>query len=349
MQRVRRHFPLVVAALLLGCSVASVLASANATARAQGAAQQASPTFQVTACSTDPGEAAKYDSFLRGFRKFEADLRDNLLVADEVQSLLGEAYMWSNKNTARMIESANEALASLSNYRANLDQLALDLDAMKRSADLTDNRGVASLIESALAQMDGGVSSLYQSADQWGAAANAFLAYNYDGATSYMEGGATLHYTGILAIQAGDGLVTSALTALYESSACEKATDVVSPMSATQVSRSAGGGGTQRGGKGDLSVVAPKRLKLKKRGATKLPMTLKASRPGLIEIWLKRGQKLTLNTHGTAFKEGKTGLRLDVPHAAAKTAKRKLQLKITFTPSGAVDATQTINLTIRPV
>lgn len=303
----------------------------------------AAPAGHVNACSTDPGGLSKLDSFLDAFRKFHVDLYDaDFIAGNDVQWHLGQALMWAKPNAARMIQEANDALASLPPYRAKLDAVGFDLDAMQRRSGFTDRRGVVSIIQPALAQIDAGIAKHYQAGNHWEAAANAFLAFSYEAAEASMEAGALTFLDGGRGAQAGEQRISAAIASLGESSSCDDVTDVTSSLSASQVSRRAGGGGTQRRGD-DLSIIAPKRLKLHKRGTTTLPMTLKVSKPGLIEVWLNRGTKLIVNVHVGALRKGEFGLLLDVPHT---TSTRSLKLKLAFF-SGGVDPIETISLTTR--
>ncbi len=288
--------------LPVGAAVVTLVLAAG------GAATGAPPALpgQVNACSTDPGGLSKLDSFQGALRKLHVDLYDADFAAEnDVQGHLGLADEYAKPNTARMIQEANEALGSLPGYRSKLDAVALDFDAMRRSSDFTDRRGVVSLIEPAMAQINAGISKHHQAGDHWEAAANAFLAYSYGAAEASMEAGALTFADGVMSIQAGEARISSAIATFGELSSCDDVSDVTAALSANQVSRRAGGGGTQRRGGDDLSIVAPKRLKLKKRGTTKLPMTLKVSKPGMIEVWLNRGTQLLVNIHVGVLREGR--------------------------------------------
>lgn len=327
-------------AWVVGAAVVTLVLAAGGTATG---APQPLPG-KVSACSTDPEGLSKLESFQDSLRKFHADLFDaDFIASNDVQWHLGQALMWAKPNTPRMLQEAGEALASLPSYRAKLDAVGLDLDAMQRRSRFTDRRGVLSLIDSALAQIDAGIAKHYQAGDHWEAAANAFLALSYDAADASMEAGALTFLDGARATQAGELQISAAIATLAELSSCEDVSAVTSPLSATQVNRRAGGGGTQRRGGDDLSLVAPKRLKLHKRGSTRLPITLKVSKPGVIEVWLGRGKKLILNIQVGALRKGEFSLLLNVPHT---TSKRDLKLKLAFF-SGGVAPIETINVTTR--
>ena len=317
------------------------VASASAVGRVSSA--QAAPSFALYGCSSDPGGFAKLDSFQHSFREVQLDLLPQVETAMyKVLDDVNAAYDESKQNTARMIEDATAALADVSVYRSKLDALGLGFDAMQRASHVTAKRGVASLIESGLGQIDAGISKLYQAGDVWEAAGKAILAYQYDEALNQLESAANAYNDAHTAIYAGFSLIVSAIAAVEAAFPCTDA-DAAAPMSATQINRATGGTGTQHGGGGEFSIVAPKRLKLRRHGPTTLPMTLQASTHGQIELWLSRGNKSIIEIQAWAFRPCKFGLKIDVPHGAAHG---NLKLRLAFISGDAFNPTTTINLSV---
>jgi hypothetical protein len=343
-------------------SIAAVLFSFAPVASAQGAL----PVFEVTACATDPADAAKLDQFERAFYSLTAYLgwparmgeADVPLAAVTVEDDLGEAFGYSKSSTARMIEAATRALASLATYRSKLDRVGHLFDAMQRNARFTSRRGVMSLINAGLSRIDAGISELYHAGNEWEASARAFLAYSYDSALAHLSTGALTYGQGLgHDVEGGAGTISSALNALDESASCHGASDTVASMSPRQIDRAAGGGGTQRNRQADLTLLAPKRLRLAKRGATTLPLTVTIAgpRPSMctratsagctrLELWLTRGKKLVLNLHGTVFKPGAFGLKLRVPRSVGRST---LTLRLAVVPPEGVSPTRQLSVTVR--
>jgi hypothetical protein len=288
------------------------VASASALARVPTVAQPAGHPFALYGCSTDPGGFAKLDRFQHNFRKVQLDLLPQAETAmEELLGDLNAAYDESKQNTARMIEDAHAALADVAVYRSKLDALGLGFDAMQRASHVAAKRGIQSLIASGLGQIDAGIAKLYQAGNHWEAAAKALLAYHYDEALNQLESAAYAYNDAHTAIYAGFSLTSSAIAAVEEASPCTDA-DAAAPMSATQISRATGGTGTQHGSRGEFSIIAPNRLKLRKHGPTTLPLTLQTSTHGQIELWLSRGNKSVIEIQAWAFRRCKFGLRIDV-------------------------------------
>ncbi|HUO74169.1 MAG TPA: hypothetical protein VMU39_25575 [Solirubrobacteraceae bacterium] len=315
---------------------------------ANGSLATPPPSISLAQCSTDPEGLAQAAKFQVKLAKFHDDMygipNGVMFVAEnDVQGHLAEAAQFQKSNTSRMLQEATEALASLKDYRARLDKLALDLDALKRGVPITSSPTFGRLVKAALADIDGGVAKLWQAGTSWESAANAFLALDYNTADSGMESGALSYGDAAMAISAGEKTINAALEQLQQDVSCKDDASAVAPMSATQVSTMAGGGGTQHGGGKALWILAPKRLKLHKHGPTMLPMTLTASKAGIIELWLHRGSKLILNMHAIVLRSGRYGLRLVVPKSSAQTA---LRLKVNFI-AGTRRVSQSITLVIR--
>ena len=340
----RERLPVIASLALAGLAVGAAAPSA----RAAGVCRTPLPAISLAQCSTDPNGLAQVGKFQVKLATFHDDMYaipDGVMFVAEndVQGHLAEAAQFQKSNTSRMLQEATEALASLKDYRAKLDKLAVDLDAVKRGVPITSSPAFGRFVKAALAQIDGGVAQLWQAANSWESAANAFLAYDYNAADSGMESGALTYGDAVHAIFAGEHEINAALQQLQQDISCQNEAGVVAPMSAAQLSTAAGGGSTQLGGRSALSIRAPKRLKLHKHASTMLPMTLNASKVGIIELWLTRGSKLILNMHAIVLRPGHYGLRLVVPHSSTKTA---LRLKVNFI-AGTTQMSHTITLVIR--
>jgi hypothetical protein len=158
-----------------------------------------------------------------------------------------------------------------------------------------------------------------------------------------MESGSLTYGEAVHAIFAGEHTINAALQQLQQDVSCQNKARVVAPMSAAQLSTAAGGGGTQLGGGSALSIRAPKRLKLHEHASTILPMTLTASKAGIIELRLTRGSNLILNVHAVVLRSDHYGLRLAVPQSSSKTV---LRLKVNFI-AGTTPVSRSITLVIR--
>jgi len=338
------RFAVIASMALAGFAVGAAAPST----RAVGTLPKSLPAISLAQCSTDPEGLAQIGTFQVKLATFHTDMHaipDGVMFVAEndVQGHLAEAAQFQKSNTARMLLEATEALASLKDYRAKLDKLALDLDAVKRGVPITSSPAFGRLVKAALAQIDGGVAQLRQAATSWEAAANAFLAYDYNTADSSMESGALTYGDAVQAISAGEHTINAALQQLQHDVSCQNKARVVAPMSAAQLSTAAGGGGTQLGGGSAFSIRAPKRLKLHKHASTMLPMTLTASKAGIIELRLARGSKLILNMHAVVLRSGRYGLRLTVTQSSTNTA---LRLKVKFI-ADTTQVSRSITLVIR--
>ena len=126
----------------------------------------------------------------------------------------------------------------------------------------------------------------------------------------------------------------------FDHEPCKDFSSESSPMSAGQISRAAGGGGTQTGRAGRLDILAPRRIS-GQRG-TRLPLTLKARAPGAFRIDLTRGKTEATGVNGL-IRRGAASLRIVLPHAAARGPAK---LRIVFSSSHRAVATKTITIRI---
>ena len=89
----------------------------------------------------------------------------------------------------------------------------------------------------------------------------------------------------------------------------------LAPLTPSQVSRAAGGGGTQQRSAGTLVVLAPLTVKLAAHGTSKLSITLKAKDSGGVGLSLARGTTLLASGTGQML-PGSSGLRIALPRGA---------------------------------
>ena len=297
----------------------------------------------VDGCTSDGADALKYLTFIQSLNALEPDFADLGAVEEDMVIDLAEAYTKSKTSPADMITLARTALAAVPKYQALLDALAMDFDAMQRSVRFTANPGDVAALVSALSSIDRAIADLHQVGEHLQASAQAFLQYSYDSALDDLDEANTIYPQAWLAIHLAIAQLRAALTSLYNSAACKNGSAIGAALSGAQINRAAGGGGTQTHKLRGLSVMAPKHLKLQRRGTTKLKLTLTLPRPGSLELSLTRGKRLIITVHCTSTGHGRVGLSLNVPRTAAKS---RLRLTVSFVPYRQVKPAATISLGI---
>ena len=304
------------------------------------------PPFKVVSCSTDTIDAAKYDKFIHFWVKFSVDHSGLIGGYYIMESNNGSGWSACESTPSKGVPYGQAALAGAPIMRDALKAELADIEEMKAVADFPHRRKDRLAIDAALVQLEGATKQFSGVVDLQEAAANALIASNCELSGTQHESAQQLEEALDAPWLAGANGITKALNDLYESSPCKDDVDSSPPMSDGQIDRAAGGGGVQHGGgTQDLSVVAPKRLKVSKHGPVVLPLTLKPATHGAIEIWFTQGKRLILNAHVTSYRRAAFGLRLTLSSAAATSS---LQLKIVFsTGATAVKPTRTIKLTIR--
>ena len=297
--------------------------------------------FRVTTCTYSKADAAQYNIFRQNWiRILYPDGRALVQAVDPVIRDLAAAANSGNK--ALTIARGKSALAAIPAVSKALDRIGLDHDAMKRAlhAGAFDHvKDAVATAELALTALDGRLKQLFKAVQTMKSSAAAFSGGDKEGGTKLYEQ-AMQQFA-----EAGSGYFTGvardiARAAQELAEGCNNTVLTSPAMSSSQISNSAGGGGSQRAGNGDFAVLAPKRLRLSKhdkQGRTTLPLTITTSAYGDIEISLSSGNKLIIDLHGStgATKPGKFGVRVVLPR---KTHTGKTQLSITFIPAGHLTA-----------
>jgi len=306
--------------------------------------------FRVTTCTYSKADAAQYNIFRQNWiRILYPDGRALVQAVDPVIRNLAAAAN-SGANKALTIARGKSALAAIPAVSRALDRIGMDHAAMKRAlnAGAFDHvKNAVATAELALTALDGRLKQLFTSVQTMKSSATAFSSGDKEGGTKLydqaMEQFAEAdsgYFTGV----ARD--IAQAAQELAEG--CNKTVLTTPAMSSSQISNAAGGGGSQRAGKGGFVVLAPKQLRLSKhdkQGRITLSLTITTSTYGDIEISLSSGNKLIIDLHGStgSTAHGKFGVRVVLPR---KTHTGKARLSITFIPAGQLTA-PAIRLPIR--
>ncbi|MDX6665131.1 MAG: hypothetical protein QOG68_1337, partial [Solirubrobacteraceae bacterium] len=119
---------------------------------------------------------------------------------------------------------------------------------------------------------------------------------------------------------------------------------VYTAPSAVDLSKSAGGGGTQSTGVGKLSILAPRTFRLGGKSKA-LPMALTAQSAGSAKFALVRNGKILARGSLTITKPGTVGFRFKLPRTLKPGS---YTLQVTFVPTGTTKGvTKTLHFTVK--
>jgi len=304
----------------------------------------AATVFRVGECSFLSATAQEYGVFKLVLRKYQ--WTDGLALGQAVANAEGALATADadSDNVPAMIAEAKPALGYIADASKALDQLGLDYDRMKRVNHFA-NAHVTTLLDVALSGMNGDLKNMFVALSTLKGAANAYIAGNRNtGFNLYQEvvGQLTDVQNGLFARVIGE--INQALADL--AAGCKTATESLAPLSASEIDRDSGGGGSQRASSDGFTVLAPKRLKLNHIGRTTLPLTLTTPTTGDVQVSLTHGKTLIIYldiSQGAAHGAG--GLLVNLP---AKTVAGSDQLTLTFT-RGSSPTEVTVKLTMRLV
>lgn len=131
----------------------------------------------------------------------------------------------------------------------------------------------------------------------------------------------------------------AALLNKFSKAPCKDFAPQGAPMSPGQISGAAGGGGTQRGSAGQLSLVAPRRLRV--TDGSKLPLTLTAHAKGFVRIELARDRTVVTGI-SALVNRGSGSVSIEIPNGASHGVAK---LSVVFVRSHHV-ATTTLSIKI---
>jgi hypothetical protein len=297
----------------------------------------------VNQCTGSRVNLKRWLAFNASFTKYEITHMFALVSATAMaDGALAEAELDAD-NVPAMMAHGKLALADIELARKALDQLGLDHAAMNRNHPFGDNKHTETLIDVALYAMNKRIKDTFTALDTLNAAAEAYAAGDRDG-------GMNLTHEGVSQTDEAEGglanVAAEIRAALIElRTECPNAAQSVAPMSASQIDRDSGGGGSQRASAQRFTVLAPKRMRLNHNGRTLLPLTLTIpTNSGDVQVTVARGNTLITSVDvSMGARHGAGGLLLKLP---AKTSPGSVQLTAVFTP-GASASSVTIKLPIR--